>query len=423
MPCTVVVGAQWGDEGKGKIVDRLAADADIVARYQGGPNAGHSIKRGHETLVLHLVPSGAMYPGKRCLIGNGVVVDLPRLKAEVETLERAGIDLTDRLAVSPAAHLILPYHRAAEAVAEQGEAAIGTTGRGIGFAYRDKAGRTGLRVADLLEPHRFEPVVNRNIERLSREFPEAREHMPGSGAELLAELEPAIRWLAPMIQDVGLELHEALGRGARVLLEGAQGTLLDLDHGTYPFVTSSSASAAGAPLGVGLGPRVVSRVIGVTKAYATRVGLGPFPSELPEDEGARLREMGDEYGATTGRPRRCGWLDVPALRYAVRVNGLDGLIVTKLDVLDSFDEIRAVVAYERDGRPVCGMPATVRALEDVRPVWKSFPGWKRSTESMRAWRDLPAEARAYLEWIEHEAGAPLLSVSVGASREAEIPRA
>ena len=420
MSCTVVVGAQWGDEGKGKIVDRLAAGADIVARYQGGPNAGHSIKRGNETLVLHLVPSGAMYPGKRCLIGNGVVIDLPRLKAEVEELGKAGIELTDRLGVSAAAHLILPYHRSAEAVAEQGEGAIGTTGRGIGFAYRDKAGRTGLRIADLLEPQRFEPTVNRNLERLRREFPAAAEHMPASGAALLAELAPAIRWVAPMICDVGLELHEALGNGSRVLLEGAQGTLLDLDHGTYPYVTSSSASAAGAPVGVGIGPRAVSRVIGVTKAYATRVGLGPFPSETPEDEGARLREMGDEYGATTGRPRRCGWLDLPALRYAARVNGLDGLIVTKLDVLDTFEEIRAVVAYERDGEPVRGMPPTTNALEQVRPVWKSFPGWRRSTESIRAWGDLPVAARDYLEWIERESGVPLLSVSVGAARDAEI---
>jgi adenylosuccinate synthase len=422
MPCTVVVGAQWGDEGKGKIVDRLAEEADVVARYQGGPNAGHSIRRGHDTIVLHLVPSGVLYPGKRCLIGNGVVVDLPRLQQEVQDLERAGLEVTNRLGVSPAAHLILPYHRAVEAVAEQGEGAIGTTGRGIGFAYRDKASRTGLRVADLFEPQWFESSVNRNLERLRREFPTAVEHMPASGSALLEELEPMIRWVAPIVTDVGLELHEALGRNRSVLLEGAQGTLLDLDHGTYPFVTSSSASAAGAPLGVGLGPRAVSRVFGVTKAYATRVGHGPFPSELPEEEGARLREMGDEYGATTGRPRRCGWLDVPALRYAARVNGLDGLIVTKLDVLDTFDEIRAVAGYEQDGVALRGMPATVKALEAVEPVWKKFAGWGRSTESLRAWRDLPAAAREYLEWIEREVGVPLISVSVGAERAAEIPR-
>ena len=422
MPCTVVVGAQWGDEGKGKIVDRLAAEADIVARYQGGPNAGHSIKRGSETLVLHLVPSGVMYPHKRCLIGNGVVIDLARLRAEVGELERAGVDVTSRLGVSPAAHLILPYHKAVEAVSEKGEGAIGTTGRGIGYAYRDKAARTGLRIADLLDPARFEMCADRNVARLRLEFPEAAEHLKADGAAMLAELEAEVRWLAPLIKDVGLELHDALASGKNVLLEGAQGTLLDLDHGTYPFVTSSSASAAGAPLGVGLGPRAVSRVVGVTKAYATRVGHGPFPSEMPESEATRLREMGDEYGATTGRPRRCGWLDLPALRYAVRVNGLDGLIITKLDVLDTFKEVRVLVGYERDGVALRGMPATAQGLEDVRPVWKAFAGWQKSTESVRCWSDLPNAAREYLEWIEREAGAPVLSVSVGAAREAEVPR-
>src|SRR5258706_2880283 len=368
MPCTVVVGAQWGDEGKGKIVDRLAAEADVVARYQGGPNAGHSIKRGADMLVLHLVPSGVMYPGKRCLIGNGVVIDLERLAQEVRTLERAGLDVAGRLGVSPAAHLILPYHRAVEAVAEQGAGAIGTTGRGIGFAYRDKAARTGLRVADLFEPARFEPTVERTLARLRQEFPEAAAHLRMSGASILAELETATRWLAPLVTDVGLELHEALAVGKHVLLEGAQGTLLDLDHGTYPFVTSSAASAAGAPLGVGLGPRAVDRVVGVTKAYATRVGHGPFPSEMPAAEAERLREAGEEYGATTGRPRRCGWLDLPALRYAARVNGLSKLVVTKLDVLDGFSEVRVAVGYQRDGLPVRGFPSSARELERCVPV-------------------------------------------------------
>jgi len=422
MPCTVVVGAQWGDEGKGKIVDRLAAEADIVARYQGGPNAGHSIKRGDETLVLHLVPSGVMYPGKRCLIGNGVVIDLLRLRDEVTGLEQAGLDVTSRLGVSPAAHLILPYHRAVEAIAEQGAGAIGTTGRGIGFAYRDKAGRTGLRVADLLEPARFADVADRNLERLRREFPEATPQLETSGAAILDDWDDAIRWVTPLITDVGLELHEALAAGRHVLLEGAQGTLLDIDHGTYPFVTSSPASAAGAPLGVGLGPRAVTRAIGVTKAYATRVGHGPFPSELPGEVGARLREAGGEYGATTGRPRRCGWLDLPALRYAVRINGLDGLIVTKLDVLDTFDEIRAVTRYDAGGAPLAAMPATLAQYDAVRPAYATFAGWKRPTSGVRAWGDLPAEARLYLEWIEREAGVPILSVSVGAAREAEFAR-
>ncbi len=422
MPCTVVVGAQWGDEGKGKIVDALSAAADIVARYQGGPNAGHSVVRAGRTLVLHLVPSGVMHDGRRCLIGNGVVVDLQSLREEVERLEALGLDVSPRLGVSTAAHLILPQHRAVEAFAEAGAGAIGTTGRGIGFAYRDKAARTGLRVGDLFEPARFVAAVDRNLERLRLEFPAVGALASMSGAGLLAEWREVAAWLEPLVCDVSAELHAALKAGRHVLLEGAQGTLLDLDHGTYPYVTSSPASAAGAPLGVGLGPRVVDRVIGVTKAYTTRVGHGPFPSEMPEAEAGRLREAGEEYGATTGRPRRCGWLDLPALRYAARVNGLDALVVTKLDVLDGFEEIRVVVGYERDGRPVEGFPAGAGALERCRPVWRGFPGWRAPTTAARRWADLPARAHEYLEWIERESGVPIASVSVGPEREAEVQR-
>jgi adenylosuccinate synthase len=422
MPCTVVVGAQWGDEGKGKIVDALSASVDLVARYQGGPNAGHTVVRGGRDVVLHLVPSGVMHERCRCLIGNGTVVDLPRLREEVAHLEALGLDVCPRLGVSPAAHLILPAHRAAEAWAERGPDPIGTTGRGIGFAYRDKAARTGLRVGDLFEPARFVSLVDRTLERLRREFAGADELRAMSGSALLEEWRADIAWLEPLVCDVSLELHGALKAGRRVLLEGAQGTLLDLDHGTYPYVTSSSASAAGAPLGVGLGPRIVDRVIGVTKAYTTRVGLGPFPSEMPGDGAARLREAGEEYGATTGRPRRCGWLDLPALCYAVRVNGLDALVVTKLDVLDGFDEIRVVTGYERDGRQVAGFPAAAHALEACRPIWRSFPGWCTATAAVRRWADLPKPARAYLEWVEGESGVPIASISVGPGREAEVPR-
>ncbi|OGF20239.1 MAG: adenylosuccinate synthase [Candidatus Eisenbacteria bacterium RBG_19FT_COMBO_70_11] len=422
MPCTVVVGAQWGDEGKGKVVDALSGQAEVVARYQGGPNAGHSVIHQGRTVVLHLVPSGVMHPGRRCLIGNGVVVDLPRLREEVGRLEALGVEVVGRLGVSPAAHLILPYHRAAEAAAERGPDAIGTTGRGIGFAYRDKAARTGIRIGDLVDRDAFVAAADRNLARLRREFPEA-DLGPMSGAGLAAELADTAAWLEPMVCDVSAELHRALRDGRRVLLEGAQGTLLDLDHGTYPFVTSSAASAAGAPLGVGLGPRAVDRVIGVTKAYATRVGNGPFPSEMPEAEAARLREAGEEYGDTTGRPRRCGWLDLTALRYAARVNGLDHLIVTKLDVLDAFDRIQVAVRYEVDGRPVEDFPASAPALARCRPVYREFPGWKESTTSARRWTDLPARARDYLEWIERETGVPIAAVSVGAAREAEVRRA
>jgi len=423
MPCTVVVGAQWGDEGKGKIVDALSAAADVVARYQGGPNAGHSVIRDGRTIVLHLVPSGVMEAGRRCLIGNGVVIDLLQFREEVEGLEALGLEVRGRLGVSPAAHLILPYHRAVEAESERGPGAIGTTGRGIGYAYRDKAARTGIRFGDLEDRESFVAAADRNLVRLRREFPEVAALGSMSGASLWNELGETARWALPMATDVGAELHRALRENRRVLLEGAQGTMLDLDHGTYPFVTSSPASAAGAPLGVGLGPRAVDRVIGVSKAYATRVGNGPFPSEMPDDEAGRLREAGEEYGATTGRPRRCGWLDLPALRYAARVNGLDELVVTKLDVLDRFDEIRVLVAYSFDGRTLTEFPTSSAALARCRPEWKSFSGWNASTAAARQWSDLPQRARDYLEWIERECGVRIGTVSVGAERDAEIRRA
>ena len=422
MPCTVVVGAQWGDEGKGKIVDALSRRADIVARYQGGPNAGHSVIHDGQTVVLHLVPSGVIMPGCRCLIGNGVVIDLGRLREEVAGLEARGLSVRDRLGVSPGAQLILPYHQAVEVVFEQGPGAIGTTGRGIGFSYRDKAARTGLRVGDLFDRGRFVAQVDRNLERLRREFPEVGALGAMSGARLHETLRESAAWIEPMVCDVSHELHGALREGRSVLLEGAQGTLLDLDHGTYPYVTSSAASAAGAPLGVGLGPRVVDRVIGVTKAYTTRVGLGPFPTEMPGPEALALREAGEEYGATTGRPRRCGWLDVPALRYAARVNGLDALVVTKLDVLDRFEEIRVAEAYERCGSAV-PFPAGAFGLEECKPRWRTFPGWRTPTGGVRRWSDLPGAARAYLEWIEEVCCVPIISVSVGAERDAEVSRA
>ena len=422
MPCTVVVGAQWGDEGKGKIVDALSAEADFVARYQGGPNAGHSVIHQGRTVVLQLIPSGILTPGKRCLIGNGVVVDLARLREEVERIEALGVDARARLGVSGSAHLILPYHLAAERVTEKGEGAIGTTGRGIGFAYRDKAARTGLRVADLEDAPWFLERAGRNLARLQREFPESDELRSMTAEQVLDQLTDLARWVKPMVTDVSLELHEALARGRRVLLEGAQGTLLDLDHGTYPYVTSSSASAAGAAIGVGLGPRVVARVIGVSKAYATRVGHGPFPSEMPASEAERLRARGEEYGAVTGRPRRCGWLDLPALRYAARINGLDELAITKLDVLDEFDEIQVAERYDVGGKAVDRFPSSTRELERCRPVWRGFPGWKTATSGARRWEDLPGAARSYLEWIEDRAGVPVTVVSVGAEREAEIRR-
>jgi adenylosuccinate synthase len=363
-----------------------------------------------------------MQAGRRCLIGNGVVVDLLKLREEIAKLEEFGIDVKGRIGLSAAAHLILPYHRAAEAVAEAGPGAIGTTGRGIGFAYRDKAARTGLRAGDLDDPAQFIAAADRNLKRLKLEYPEAAPLAAMTGATLWDELRECAEWARPMITDVGAELHQALAAGKRVLLEGAQGTMLDLDHGTYPYVTSSPASAAGAPLGVGLGPRAVDRVVGVSKAYATRVGNGPFPSEMPEDEATRLREAGEEYGATTGRPRRCGWLDLPALRYAARINGLDELVVTKLDVLDAFEEIRVLTRYTCDGASLAELPTRAAALARCRPEWRAFPGWRAPTSGVRRWQDLPTRAREYLEWVERECGVRIGTVSVGAERDAEIRR-
>jgi adenylosuccinate synthase len=363
-----------------------------------------------------------MHPGKRCLIGNGVVVDLLRLAEEIHKLEALGIEVRPRLGISSAAHLILPYHRAVEEAAERGPGAIGTTGRGIGFAYRDKAARTGLRLGDLADREGFIAACERNLRRLRLEYPEVEGIRTMSGASLFEELGATAPGFAPLVTDVGAELENARRARKRILLEGAQGTLLDLDHGTYPFVTSSAASAAGAPLGVGLGPRAVDRVIGVTKAYATRVGNGPFPSEMPAGEAGRLREAGEEYGATTGRPRRCGWLDLPALRYAARINGLDDLVVTKLDVLDGFDEIRVLEAYRIDGARSDGFPDSAARFSRIQPEWRSFEGWKAPTGGVRRWSDLPGRARSYLEWLERAVGVRISSVSVGAERDAEVPR-
>jgi adenylosuccinate synthase len=422
MACTVVVGAQWGDEGKGKIVDALSAEADVVARYQGGPNAGHSVIRDGETVVLHLVPSGVMAPGRRCLIGNGVVIDLERLREEVARLEALGLDVRGRLGVSAAAHLILPYHRAVEVAAERGPGAIGTTGRGIGFAYRDKGARTGLRVADLYDRERFVAQADRNLVRLRLEFPEVPELAAMDGGRLHDALREAAAWLEPMVCDVSAELHAALLQGRRVLLEGAQGTLLDLDHGTYPFVTSSSASAAGAPLGVGLGPRAVDRVIGVTKAYTTRVGLGPFPTEMTGAEALRLREAGEEYGATTGRPRRCGWLDIPALARSFQLNGVNGLCITKLDVLDGVEALQVGVGYNLGGERIDILPSGADASANCEPIYEEIPGWTQSTVGITRYDDLPVNARNYLKRIEQACGVPVDMISTGPDRDETIVR-
>lgn len=419
MSCRVVVGAQWGDEGKGKIVDLLSQDADIVARYQGGPNAGHTVCVGDRQFVLHLIPSGILRPRTVCYIGNGVVVDPEALRRERETVLKQGISVDGRLFVSGSAHVILPDHRVVEKVTETGTTPIGTTGRGIGPAYTDKAARVGLRVVDLLDPKIREERVRALRERTLKVSPNA-EFEPIEA--VLERCEKDAEMLRPITANVSREINAALAGGKRVLLEGAQGTHLDLDHGTYPYVTSSSAVSGGACTGVGIGPTHIDEVIGVAKAYATRVGNGPFPSELHGELADRLREEGNEYGATTGRPRRCGWFDVVAIRHAVRVNGLTQLVITKLDVLDGLSEVCAVTAYDIGGVHTAEMPESLTDLTAARPITERFPGWRSPTTNARQWDDLPPDARKYLDRLEEMAGVPIRLVSVGSGREENVER-
>lgn len=414
--CTVVVGCQWGDEGKGKIVDVLAEGSDLIARYQGGANAGHTVHVGEEEFILHQIPSGILHAGKRCLLGNGVVLDIVRFFEEYEGLARRGVDLEGRVGVSQRAHLLLPYHRALDRAAETraGEK-IGTTGRGIGPAYEEKAGRRGIRVADLAHPERAEQLLQQSLSRV-------RERLAldeGEDERLRVEVEDALKLaerLSGLATDAGLEVGEALSNGKRVLLEGAQGTALDLDHGTYPFVTSSNTTAAAAATGVGVGPTAIDTVVGVVKAYTTRVGNGPLPTAFDDEMDERIRRLGGEFGATTGRPRRCGWFDAVLARYAARVNGLTSLAVTKLDVLDTLPEIAVAVEYVTDDGVTREFPADTLAVGEARPVYETHPGWESPTSGARRLQDLPRNARSYLDRVEELTGAAIGMVSVGTKR-------
>jgi adenylosuccinate synthase len=420
VPLTVIIGAQWGDEGKGKIVDLLAEESDLVARCQGGPNAGHTVVIGKETFVLHLVPTGALRSGKLCVLGSGVVIDPLALFAEVDGLKARGLDVEPRLRVDPRAHIILPYHRALERV-EEGRASggrLGTTLRGIGPAYASKAARTGVRVHDLLNGERLRALIELNLEQLGAQIGAAAAAAEDLGAVAMTDVFLALgERLRPLVADVSELLEDGLRAGRRVLVEGAQGALLDLDHGTYPYVTSSSTIAGGALTGLGMGPRRVDQVIGVAKAYTTRVGRGPFPTELEPTAAADLREAGAEYGATTGRPRRCGWLDVVALRRAARLSGFDALAVTKLDVLDTLETIPVCVAYEPDPR---GDWWPQVELESARPIYQKLRGWRTSTTAARSISDLPPAAREYLRFIAAETGVPVTLASVGSGREETV---
>ena len=412
----VVVGAQWGDEGKGKLVDVLAERADWVVRYQGGANAGHTVDLGDRSFVLHQIPSGILHPGVRCAIGNGVVLDADTLFEEIDGLVRAGIDVEGRLYVSERAHLVLPYHKMVDA-ASASSRAIGTTGRGIGPAYEDKVARRGVRVLELRHPERLREVVEKGAEN-------ARSRLARSGSDktvdvdaVIAQLERLAKRLLPLAEDVSLMVHRALKARAAILLEGAQGSLLDIDHGTYPYVTSSSTTAGGAAIGVGIGPNEIDAVVGVVKAYTTRVGNGPLPTELAEPLQSEVRRLGNEFGATTGRARRCGWFDALVVKYATRVNGLSDLAVTKLDVLDTLDQVAICTGYEIDGELHEDFPSDLLALEKVVPRYEWMDGWKSSTAEARTLDELPKNARAYLDRMQALVEAPITYVSVGTRRE------
>jgi len=421
MRSAVVVGVQWGDEGKGKVVDALAEHFDIVARYQGGANAGHTVLAEGRKFVLQLLPTGIVRPNHTAVIGNGVVIDAEALAREIQCLEEAGVAVGERLLISDRAHLILPWHRSQELAAEAARAGgkIGTTSKGIGPTYEDKAARRGLRTSDLRNPAAFREQCVALVAEKNRVASALFGSANDDGAWIDRYLELAAR-MVPRLADVSAFLNDALDRGERVLFEGAQGTLLDLDHGTYPYVTSSSSAAGGASTGTGVGPTRMGSVIGVSKAYATRVGSGPFPSEASGEDAEKIRERGGEYGAVTGRPRRCGWFDVPAARYSARLNHLSSLVITKLDILDHLAEIPVGVAYECAGRPLAGFPADVRDLERVKVRYTTLPGWQESTFGVQEYDKLPARARTYLQFISREVGVPIAMISTGPERRQTI---
>lgn len=426
MPVSLIVGAQWGDEGKGKVIDLLASSADVVARFQGGSNAGHSVHVGPEKYVFHLLPSGLLYDGTLNIIGNGVVVDPVRLVEEIEHFESRGIKVRDRLLLSDLAHVTLAYHKRLDEENEKKRGAnkIGTTHQGIGPTYADKYGRVGIKVGDLLDEPALIAKVRRNLAEKNALFTTYYGTTPMTEDEVLEPVRGTIKALSGVIGDTGARMREAVKAGKRVLLEGAQGTLLDVDFGTYPYVTASHLVAGGAFAGTGLPPVPLDRIIGVAKAYTTRVGAGPFPTELPADQVEAMRTRGKEFGATTGRPRRVGWFDALAVRRAADVNGLTELAVTKLDILDHLDEIPVCTGYAVNGATLSSFPNRTEIVEACTPVYRILPGWKSDTSTIRRWDDLPAKARAYLKTIEELAGVRISLLSIGPKRDEtlEVPK-
>jgi adenylosuccinate synthase len=421
----VVIGAQWGDEGKGKIVDLLAERFDIVARYQGGHNAGHSVQVGDRSFVLHLLPSGIVHPGKTCVLGNGMVIDPKAFFQEADRLTTQGVEVSpERVKISSRAHLILPYHRALDHTSEErlGNEKVGTTLRGIGPAYEDKAGRRGIRTADALVPDVLRSRIERNLEDANRIIA-AYGGQELNADEIFDEMSCLTERLSPFIADTTHYLNVAATQGRSILLEGAQATLLDVDHGTYPFVTSSSTIAGGAIIGTGLAPNRLSGVLGIVRTYTTRVGEGPFPTEMLEGEaemGQLIRERGREYGASTGRPRRCGWFDAFATRYAAEINGFSSVALTKLDVLDALDEIKVCVGYKLDGRELDSLPSVSQDMRRIQPVYARLPGWKTSTVGTRDMGSLPQQARRYVEFLSEQIGVEIGLVSTGPERSQTI---
>ena len=421
----VVVGAQWGDEGKGKIVDLLAERFDLVARYQGGHNAGHSVKVGDKSYALHLIPSGIIHEGKTCVLGNGMVIDPIAFFAEADRLSAQGLQVTpERVKVSSRAHLILPYHRALDHTSEErlGNEKVGTTLRGIGPAYEDKAGRRGIRVADALNADHLRTRIERNIEDANLII---RQHRGTTldAEQVFNEIAPLVERMSAFVTDTTAFVNRAVREGRSVLVEGAQATLLDVDHGTYPFVTSSSTTSGGVCAGLGLAPKRISGVLGIVRTYSTRVGEGPFPTEMLEGEaeiGQLIRERGHEYGVSTGRPRRCGWFDAFATRYAAEINGFDTVALTKLDILDALDEIKVCTGYRLKGQPCESFPAVSHELRQVEPVYETLPGWNSSTEGVTELDGLPARARDYVDFISEQIGVPVGLVSTGPERSQTI---
>ncbi|MFP4522134.1 MAG: adenylosuccinate synthase [Fibrobacterota bacterium] len=419
MANRIVIGSQWGDEGKAKIVDFLTSESDVVVRFQGGANAGHTVITGENTYIFHLIPAGIMHPDKVCIVGNGVVLDPLQLLKEIDELREKGISAEGRLFISDRAHVVMPYHKKLDKVREKkrGKKAIGTTGRGIGPAYEDRVARCGIRVGDLLHKERFLELTEANLDDKNSYFEKFYDAGKMTLEENVSEYVDAAERIRDFVCDTSSLANKFIKDKKSLLFEGAQGTILDVDHGTYPFVTSSNTIAGAACAGSGVGPTRIDEVIGVVKAYTTRVGNGPFPTELDNDIGEKIRKDGGEFGATTGRPRRCGWFDSVILKKAVQTNGLDKLAVTKLDVLDGLDEIKICTGYRVDGKDVSDFPADISLLEKVEPVYETVEGWNSETSNIRSFKDLPEKARGYLGRLEELCETEVLLVSVGPDRE------